>query len=50
MRNHADDTTVPVLAKDKTRTGRLWTYLCDDRPLPARAAGSGVLLFPRSWR
>lgn len=26
-RIHADDTTVPVLAKGKTRTGRLWTYL-----------------------
>src|SRR6476660_1492057 len=25
-RIHADDTTVPVLAKGKTRTGRLWTY------------------------
>ena len=24
-RIHADDTTVPVLAKGKTRTGRLWT-------------------------
>jgi transposase IS66 family protein len=29
---HADDTTVPVLAKGKTRTGRLWTYVRDDRP------------------
>src|ERR1019366_10137590 len=25
-RIHANDTTVPVLAKGKTRTGRLWTY------------------------
>lgn len=31
-RIHADDTTVPVLAKTKTRTGRLWVYLRDDRP------------------
>ena len=31
-RLHADDTTVPVLAKEKTRTGRLWTYVRDDRP------------------
>jgi hypothetical protein len=30
--HHADDTTVPVLAKGKTRTGRLWTYVRDDRP------------------
>src|SRR6266446_739424 len=32
QRIHADDTTVPVLAKGKTRTGRLWTYVRDDRP------------------
>jgi len=31
-RLHADDTTVPVLAKGKTRTGRLWTVVRDDRP------------------
>ena len=31
-RIHADDTTVPVLAKMKTKTGRIWTYLRDDRP------------------
>jgi transposase len=31
-RIHADDTTVPVLAKGKTRTGRLWAYVRDDRP------------------
>lgn len=31
-RIHADDTTVPVLAKGKTLTGRLWTYLRDERP------------------
>jgi transposase len=27
-----DDTTVPVLAKAKIRTGRLWTYVPDNRP------------------
>ena len=32
QRLHGDDTTVPVLAKVKTRTGRLWTYVRDDRP------------------
>src|SRR5260221_14392929 len=31
-RIHADETTVPVLAKGKTRTGRLWTYVRDDQP------------------
>lgn len=31
---HADDTLVPVLApgNGKTKTGRLWTYVRDDRP------------------
>jgi transposase len=31
---HADDTPLPVLApgNGKTRTGRLWTYVRDDRP------------------
>jgi transposase len=32
QRIHADDTTVPVLDIGKTRTGRLWTYVRDDRP------------------
>ena len=31
-RIHGDDTTVPVLAKVKTKTGRLWPYVRDDRP------------------
>src|SRR5271168_1220689 len=31
-RLHGDDTTVPVLAKGKTDTGRCWTYVRDDRP------------------
>lgn len=31
-RLHADDTPVPVLAKGKTKTGRLWTVVRDDRP------------------
>ena len=34
---HADDTPVPVLAPGtgKTKTGRLWTYVRDERPSPA---------------
>ncbi len=34
MKLHADDTPIPVLApgNGKTRTGRLWTYVRDDRP------------------
>ena len=31
-RIHADETPVPVLAKGKTKKGRLWTIVRDDRP------------------
>jgi transposase len=31
-RLHGDDTTVPILTKGKTETGRVWTYVRDDRP------------------
>ena len=31
-RLHGDDTTVPLLARGKTITARLWTYVRDDRP------------------
>src|SRR4051812_31992585 len=31
-RLHGDDTTVPVLATGRTRTGYLWGYVRDDRP------------------
>jgi len=35
---HADDTPVPVLdpGRGKTKTGRLWTYVRDDRPAGRR--------------
>ena len=36
-RLHGDDTTVPVLARGKTSTGRLWTYVRDDRPFAGPA-------------
>ena len=36
-RIHGDDTPVPVLAPGKTRTGRLWTYVRDDRPFAGPA-------------
>lgn len=41
---HADDTPVPVLAPGtgKTKTGRLWTYVRDDRP-------SGDTSAPAVW-
>ena len=49
-RIHADDTPVPVLAKSKTRTGRLWTVVRDDRPFagPAPPAAAYFYLPDRS--
>jgi transposase len=44
-RIHADDTTVPVLAKSKTRTGRLWTYVRDDRPFGGCDPPAAVLFY-----
>ena len=44
-RIHADDTTVPVLAKGKTRTGRLWTYVRDDRPFGGRDPPAAVFFY-----
>ena len=35
QRLHVDDTPVPVLAKGKAKTGRLWTAVRDDRPFGA---------------
>jgi transposase len=44
-RLHGDDTTVPVLAKGKTATGRLWTYVRDDRPFGQGKASPPAALF-----
>jgi transposase len=44
-RIHADDTTVPVLAKGKTRTGRLWTYVRDDRPFAGPEPPAAMLFY-----
>lgn len=41
-RLHGDDTTVPVLAKTKTTTGRLWTYVRDDRPFGGPAPPAAI--------
>ncbi|MGH7121316.1 MAG: IS66 family transposase [Acetobacteraceae bacterium] len=37
---HADDTPIPVLApgRGKTKTGRLWTYVRDERPAGGQVA------------
>ena len=47
MRLHGDDTTVPVLAKGKTVTGRLWTYVRDDRPFGGPAPPAAVFYYSR---
>ena len=46
-RLHGDDTTVPVLAKGKTVTGRCWTYVRDDRPFGGRAPPAAVFFYSR---
>jgi transposase len=46
-RIHADDTTVPVLAKGKTRVGRLWTYVRDDRPFAGPDPPAAVFFYSR---
>jgi len=46
-RVHGDDTTVPVLAKGKTRTGRLWTYVRDDRPFGGADPPAAVFFYSR---
>jgi transposase len=44
-RLHVDDTTVPVLAKGKCRTGRLWVHVRDDRPFGGKAAPAAVYYY-----
>jgi transposase len=46
-RIHGDDTTVPVLAKAKTITGRLWTYVRDDRPFGGPAEPAAIFFYSR---
>jgi len=40
-------TTVPVLAKNKTITGRLWTYVRDDRPFAGPAPPAALFHYSR---
>jgi transposase len=47
-RIHADDTTVPVLAKLKTVTGRIWTYVRDDRPLGGKDPPAAMFYYSRN--
>ena len=46
-RVHGDDTTVPVLAKSKTDTGRIWAYVRDDRPFDGGAPPAAVFYYSR---
>ena len=46
-RLHGDDTTVPVLARGKTLTGRVWTYVRDDRPFAGPAPPAAMFRYSR---
>jgi transposase len=46
-RLHGDDTTVPVLAKGKTDTGRIWVYVRDDRPFGGPAPPAALFHYSR---
>jgi transposase len=47
-RLHSDDTKVPVLAKMKTVTGRLWTYVRDDRPFGGKDPPAAFFEYSRN--
>ncbi len=49
-RLHGDDTTVPILAKVKTITGHIWTYVRDDRPFGGRAPPAALYYASRDHR
>ena len=47
QRLHGDDTTVPVLATGRTITGRVWTYVRDDRPFAGPAPPAAMFRYSR---
>ena len=49
-RLHGDDTPVPVLAKGRTDTGRLWVYVRDDRPFAGGAPPAALYRYSRDRR
>jgi transposase len=49
-RLHGDDTTVPILAKVKTVTGHIWTYVRDDRPFAGHAPPAALYYASRDRR
>src|SRR3981189_2539905 len=46
-RLHGDDTRVPVLAKGKTDTGRIWVYVRDDKPFGGPAPQGAGFFYSR---
>src|SRR5450755_4280136 len=46
-RLHGDDTTVPILAKGQTVTGRVWVYVRDDRPFGGKDPPAGLFYASR---
>jgi transposase len=46
-RLHGDDTTVPVLGKGKTDTGRCWVYVRDDRPFGGQGPPAAMFYYSR---
>jgi transposase len=46
-RLHGDDTTVPVLAKGKTDTGRCWVYVRDDKPFGGPSPPAAMFYYSR---
>ena len=46
-RLHGDDTTVPVLAKKRCVTGRIWTYVRDDRPFAGSDPPAALYFYSR---
>jgi transposase len=49
-RLHGDDTTVPVQAQGKTVTGRLWTYVRDDKPFGGVGPPAAIFYYSRDRR
>ena len=49
-RLHGDDTTVSVLAKGKTDTGRLWIYVRDDKPFGGAGPPAAIFHYSRDRR
>jgi transposase len=49
-RLHGDDTTIPILARGKCTTGRIWVYVRDDRPFAGTAPPAAVFYASRDRR